>query len=375
MKSFSTLSSLYNSLSQNTSTSNTALGKQLLNDTHRYLLQKFFSNETTYSISTYGGASATLTGSLASAAITGTLNTAWTGNTTKIQVTFSNDDIRMVNFVTGSTALTWDVPLTATATTAITIGAEQFYPLPPNYSKLKSLTITVGALQWTPVEVLTTQEWNRLNVFPYYSDIPNNFFIYPGGDHGAQVGIWPIPSTTGNIITFSYKYRVPDLAIADYTTPGTVSVTTKTQTVTGASTTFAVTTNPQLESRWIQFANTSTASTSGDNLWYQISNISSTTALILYQPYQGTTVTASPTSSYTIGQMPLLPEDFHDLLVYRPLMIYFSSVQPDAMKHDQFKDLWEDGEKRLAEYSGSNTVDVNLGRRANMLNPNLFYSS
>lgn len=375
MKSLTTLSNLFNTYTQNGSTINTALGKQLINDTHRYLLQKYFNNETTFSITTYGGTSTTVTGSLSAADISATLSSAWTGNTSKIQVTFSSGDIRMVNFTIGSTAITWDVPLSETATTVITIGAEQYYPMPPNYSKLKSMTITVGQLQYTPIEVLTTQEWNRLNAMPYYSDIPNNFFIYPGGAQSGQIGIWPIPSTTGNIITFSYKFRVPDLSLADYTTAGSLSVTTKTTAVTGSGTSFTVTPNLQNESRWIQFAPTATTSTSGDNLWYQIVSVTSATALTLYQPYQGTTITSTPASSYTIGQMPIIDEQFHDLLVYRPLMLYFSSIQKDPTKYEQFKALYEDGLKLLAEYSGSNTVNVNLGRRVINRNPNLFGQS
>ena len=268
MISFTQLQTMFGDLSENKSAQNLALGAKLMNIEHRYLLQKYFSNETTYSIPTAGGNTATLTGSLLSGAVNATLNSAWTGNTTKIQVTFSNDDIRMASFINGSTSIVWDIPLTSTATDSITLGGQQYYPLPPNYSKLKSITITIGNLTWTIEEVFSTQEWNQLNVFPYYADIPKNFFIYPGGDHGAQIGIWPIPSTTGNIITFSYKFRVPDLSIADYTTPGTVSIASKTGIVTGVGTSFVPTTNIQNESRWIQFPQPS-----GDNLWYQVTSI------------------------------------------------------------------------------------------------------
>lgn len=370
MISYSQLRTDFGILSQNNTTTNLALFDRLANTEHRYLLQKYFSNETTYSIPTAGGTTATLTGAPSASAISATLTTAWTGNTTKIQVTFSNDDIRMVRFETGSTAISWDVPLSDSATVDITIGAQQFYPLPPNYSKMKSLTITVGNLQWTPDEVLTTQEWNQLNVFPYYSDIPRNFFIYPGGDHGAQVGIWPIPSTTGNIITFSYKFRVPDLSLADYTTAGTVSVTTKTQAVTGSGTSFVPTTNIQNESRWIKFDQPK-----GDNLWYQISSIASTTALTLYQPYQGITVSAAAAGTYTIGQMPILMEDFHDMLLYKPLYIYYSSINKDIEKAEQFKDLYEERLALLKEYAGSNTVNVNLRTKINTTNPNAYPQS
>lgn len=436
MKSFSTLSSLFNTYIQNNSTPNVALGKQLINDTHRYLLQKYFNNETIYSIPTQGIASQnlTLTGSLSAGATSATLNsawtgttgsilvtfsdgeaipvnftnsstaltwstalvnavsstisvalltltttvsagatsatltTAWTGNTILLQITFSDGEVRLVSFTNNSTAITWQVPLQYTVTNTISGGGQQFYALPPNYSKLKNVTITQGNLQWSLKEIVTRQEWDSLNVFPYYANIPLYFYIYPGGDHSGQIGIWPIPSTTNNVMNFSYKYRVPDLSMADYTTPGTISLNKGALTITGSSTTFPVTTNQQLEARWIQIPQPM-----GDNLWYQINNVSSTTSATLYQPYQG--INVSGATSYTIGQMPLISEDFHDLLVYRPLVIYFSSIQADQGKAEQFKMLYEEGEKRLQEYSGTNTVNVNLGRRAYQSNPNLYGQS
>lgn len=370
MISYTALRNLFGQLSNNSSANNLTLFDTLANTEHRYLLQKYFSNETTYSIPTAGGTTVTLTGSLSAAAISATLTPAWTGNTTKVQFTFSSGDIRMVNVEKGSTAVTWDVPLSATATTAVTVGGQQFYPLPPNYSKLKSMTITEGNLTWTPREIFSTQDWNQLNVFPYYADIPTNFFIYPGGDHGGQIGIWPIPSTTNNIITFSYKFRVPDLSITDYTTAGTVSVTTKTTAVTGAGTSFVPTTNIQNESRWLQLAQPK-----GDNLWYQISSVDSTTGLTLYQPYQGITVVAATAGTYTIGQMPLLMEDFHDMLLYKPLYTYYSSINKDIEKADQFKALYAERLTLLEEYSGNNSVHVNLRTRVNTQNPNAYPQS
>jgi hypothetical protein len=371
MLSYKKLRDTFGALSQNTSTANLALFDTLANIEHRYLLQEFFSNETTYSIPTAGGSTATLTGALSIGAITATLTSAWTGNNTKVQVTFSSGEIRMVNVITGSAVIKWDVPLTIATTTTITIGGQQYYPLPPNYSKLKSITITIGALQWTLNEVFTTQEWNQLNVFPYYADIPKNFFIYPGGDHGAQIGIWPIPATSGNIITFSYKFRVPDLSLTDYdgTSGGTgISVATKSTAVTGATTTFVPTTNVANESRWLQIAQPK-----GDNTWYQIVSVDSATALTLYQPYQGITVTTA--TSYTIGQMPLLMEDFHDMLLYKPLYTYFSSINPDKVKAAEFKELYDERLLRLAKYSGKNSINVNLRGSINTRNPNTFPQS
>lgn len=349
---------MYGDLSQNTSTANLTRGAQIMNLEHRYLLQKYYNNETSYSISTVGTQTLTLTGSLSSGATSATLSAAWTYYTSPVLVTFSNTNQRVCRVEKGSTAISWDVPLTATATSSITVGGMQWYPLPPNYSKLKTVTITVGALRWTPREILTRQEWDDLNVFPYYADIPKNFFIYNG-----QIGIWPIPSTTGNTITFNYKYRVPDLSLADDTT-GTVSVTNTSNAITGSGTSFIPTTNYQLESRWIQIS-----PNKGDNLWYQIATVDTTTGITLFQPYQGITVSGG---SFTIGQMPLIIEDCQDILVYKALIHYFSSIVDNPIKKAEFESIYNEKLKMLDDYSGTKTVNVNLRSQAQTMNPNLF---
>ncbi len=285
-------------LSTNTSTSNIELFKNMINDTHRYLLEKYFFNE--YS------------------------------------------------------------------TTIVTAPQQQFYNLPYDYSKLKTGTITIGNLKWTPTEILSRSDWDKLNVFPYYSDIPNNYFIYNG-----QIGFWPIPATAGNTISFNYKRRVTDLTLADYTT-GTVSATNNSTTITGSGTGFlanylSVAGSVLNLNLWIKIT-----PPSGDGNWYQISSITSATVLTLVNTYQGGTASGA---SYIIGQMPLLLEDYHDLLVYRPLMIYYSSINPDPDKKKEFTDLYNEGIKMLDDYAGSKALNVNLRGAVNTINPNLYPQS
>lgn len=248
----------------------------------------------------------------------------------------------------------------------ITVSNQQFYKTPPNYSKLKTITVTIGVLKWTLTEILTRQEWDKLNVFPYYSDIPVNFYVYPGGDKGVQIGIWPIPSTAGNTITYNYKYRIPDLSIADYTT-GTVGITTTTTAVTGAGTTWDITANAGLESRWLQIS-----PAKGDNLWYQVASVNSTTSLTLYGAYQGITVAGG---TYTLGQMPILMEDFHDMLVYKALVFYFSSIVDNPKKAAEFQAQYDLKLAMLDQYAGSSTIDVNLRHKPLSRNPNLYQNS
>lgn len=372
------LVNFYGALSQNTTAVNLSLGGSMINDEHKKLLQEYFFNERSFTIATVAG--------------------------------------------------------------------QQFYPLPYNYSKLKTGTLTIGNLRWTPTEILSRRDWDQLNTISNYtSDIPNNFYIY-----NNQFGLWPIPSTTGNIIQFNYQIRVPDLIFADYVT-GTVSATntggvTSTNnlfggsasyvTATGVATTggtgtgctvnitavngvitaivvnaagasyqigdiltisggdgtanFTVNNISQSAvitgstTSWITNYLTSAGSVlnlnlwiritapAGDNNWYQISSISSNTSLTLMNPYQGETVTGA---SYTIGQMPLLLEDFHDIPVYKPLITYFSTIQPNEAKASEFKQLRKEGIERLDKYCGTKSLNVNLGRPRSGPNPNLYSQS
>lgn len=298
MKSYSTLRNLFGSLSQNTSASNLTLGDQLNNDSYKYLLQKYFYNET--------------------------------------------------------------------STTIVTVASQQFYKLPFDFSKNKTDTITTGQLKWTPTEVLSRQDWDRLNVFPYTADFPSNYFIWNG-----ELGFYPIPSTAGNTITYNYKRRPTDLTIQDYTT-GTVTATNASATITGSGTGFlanylAVAGSVIPLNLWIKIT-----PPNGDGNWYQISSITSSTVLTLVNTYQGGTTSGA---SFIIGQMPLLLEDFHDLIVYRALTIYFSTIQDNPNKKKEFTDLYEEGIKMMDDYAGSKTVDVNLRGRINTINPNLYQNN
>lgn len=425
MLSTTSLTNMYTDLSNNTSTGNQSRGLNIMNIEQRYLLQEFFSNEETFSITTIGGNTLTLTATPNIGAISATLTTAWAFPSCTTSVTFSDGEIRNVIFTNGSTSITWSnaliglaftltaslsagattatlqslwtytsgtytvvfsdgtsktgtftnnsatftwvgalpSPITSTVyigvnTTSIGVGGVQFYQLPPDYSKLKTGTITIGNLQWTPREVTSRQEWDNLNVFPYYADIPNNFFIW-----NNQFGLWPIPSTTGNIISFNYKRRIPDLSIVDYTT-GTVTATNGSNIITGSGTSFAMTVNNVGESRYIQIPQPS-----GDNLWYQVARVTSTTSITLVAPYQGTTVSGA---TYTLGQMPVLIEDFQDMLVYKALVFYFTSIVDNPKKAEEFKAYYDTKLTLLTKYAGTKTINVNLARTTTMRNPNLY---
>lgn len=279
-------------LSTNNTAENAALGLQIMNLSQRNLLQKYFNNETSITLSTVAG--------------------------------------------------------------------QQAYKLPQNYSKMKDVTITVGQITYTLREVQTRVEWDLLNQYAWNAQIPWYYFIYNG-----YVNIFPIPSGNGNTITYNYKLRVTDLSIDD-TSVGTVAVVAGGTSVVGTGTGW----NPTVginETRWIQIP-----FPQGDNQWYQIASVNSATSITLYNAYQGTTtITGAP---YTMGQMPILMEDFHEMLVFDALSQYYSSgINKNLDTANMWIKKYDEGIQRLDAYAGSKSTGVGLEGDIPLLNSNLYY--
>jgi hypothetical protein len=369
MKTFTQLKNLFGSLSQNASATNLTLGGQLINDQHRYLLQKYFDNERTATTTTVGGMSLTLTGTLAIGAKTATLTAVWAYPTCQQIVNFSGSQSRLCQFTYNSATITWSDGLLAIATTSISTVGVQAYQIPANISKIKDNTISVGQLKFVCQEVMTRSEWDRINFLPYASDIPAYYFIYD-----SKLNIFPIPATTGNILTFNYKTRVADLTYADATgghldTAGMVAGSTA---VTGTGTAW-ITTDTFPSGTDITFQNLCLRADPpfGDGIWYPIRQFISGTSLTLVNPVVNAPNITNQTT-YTIGQIPILSEDFHDMLVFGALKIYFTSIVNDPNKFKEYDNLYAERLIALKDYAGTKAVNVDLGEEPNNINPNLF---
>lgn len=368
MKSFrgsaNSLVNTFITLSTNASASNGTLGTMLINEEHKYLILKFFDNERAVSLVTVGGGTlATLT-SFSSGATSGTLTTAWPNVSAQQLVTFSNSQQRTVNFNQNSTVITWQPPLTSSAGTAsITTTGVQFYPLPANVSKIKNSTITIGQLVYTPYPVQSIQEWTKLNALPYTSDIPAYFFIYQN-----QIGFWPIPSSSGNVVTLQCQIVVPDMTYSDYST-GTISLSQGSNVVTGASTSWSSVYPTGVDLTHVNLFLTPTPP-DGDGIPYQIQSFSSATTALLTKPIVSTP--RNSTIGYIIGQYPYLSPDFHDLIVYRALRIYFSSIVKNPEQYNLFNGLSDEKLKLMTAYLANKQVNVDLSASPTLRNPNLF---
>lgn len=225
----------------------------------------------------------------------------WTKNSSTANLSYgdqiANDDYRHI-------CALMDWPFLERSRTILTTASTQFTTLPYDCEMVREVSvIPVGStLRYTPRLVPSRTIWDQLNLRSYTSDIPEYYFIFNG-----QIGLWPTPASTGNTIYITQRTKVIDLSVADYTT-GTITTTTNGgTTVVGNGTSWT----SQMVGRYIRITYTDTAGT-GDGLWYEISGVTNSTTLTLTRAYGGTAIAAG-TAAYTIGQMPLLPEAFHDL--------------------------------------------------------------
>lgn len=252
--------------------------------------------------------------------------------------------------------------------TTPTVSQQQFYNLPPQVKRLIDVTVTIGSVVWLTKPCPNREYWDSLNVITFYQDFPSFHFVY----NGNQVGIFPIPASAGNLITMNYQIRTTDLSQADVTqtiASSTMAITTNTSTLTASAPTFL----PWMVNQWIQIPPSSSSSTCGDNKWYQIASITSTTVALLENPYTGSTVSGA---NFTIGEMPILAEDYQDLALYRALWIYFTSIVPDRSRSELYQDLYNKGYEMLEiEYGQKVTSPVLTDTSAPIYNPNLFVSS
>lgn len=386
MKTLATLTNLYTNLSNNTSSANQALGVQMMADQHRYLIQKYFDNERSYQTTTVGGQSLTTTATMATNATSATLTAAWAYPTVSQLTNFSNSNQRTALFTNGSTAISWVGGLTSSATTAISTVGVQKYAIPANISKIIDSTISIGQLKYTAFPGITRVEWDLVNTLPYTSDIVNYYYIYAG-----NVEFFPVPSSTGNPIQFNYKTRVPDFSTAflfsdtsgtayvagqtvfDYQAGSLSGISIGATTITGVSTSWNTTGKFPLNTD-LSFFNLflTINAPSGDGFFYPVSQITSDTGLVLATSIQNAPSTTTASHGYSLGQLPILQEDFQDMLVYGALMTYYGTINKDVDKFKLYEGMYNTRLTLLEAYAGTKSVNVDLGGPIFPMNSNLF---
>ena len=197
---------------------------------------------------------------------------------------------------------------TVTERTFNIVASQQFYQMPEDAIRVKTVSVTLGSVVYPLTEVASYEQWQELTMRSNSASVPTYFFV-KGSD---QFGIWPTPSgsiTSGGTLTFEPATR--DMAQADYVT-GSVALTNGSAAVIGSGTTFTA----KMVGRTLIL----TDGTS-DGIGYKIASYTDATHITLENYYGGST-TAS--STYNIGEVPNIPEEFHESLIDYAMYRYYA---------------------------------------------------
>lgn len=246
-------------------------------------------------------------------------------------------------------------------TSLTTVASQQAYEIPQRVGKARAFTITVSSQIYTPREITSETEWQRINQTSQTSNSVEFFYI-----RGSKVEFYPKPASSSNTITVYGRLIPKDLTRADYTT-GTITTTSST-TITGSTTSWTA----ALAGRYLKITGTDAANT-GDNYWYEISSVGSTTSITLVKPYAGTALAAA-SANYTIGEMAPYPEGYHELPVYDALRVFFTSLEPNEAKAKLYGGMYKDMLSQLTKDWSSTSDGVVLTDDYQMKNPNLYIS-
>lgn len=257
-----------------------------------------------------------------------------------------------------------DITDTGTGTHTVTIAVHSnTQALPYDIDLVETVAVIDGSTRYSPMPAPSKKFWDELHYSTQTSDTPQYWWIENG-----RIAIWPRQATSGNIILITGKIRVPDLNIADYTTGNIDIITNGSVSVTGAGS--PAWTTP-MAGRWIRVTHSNTAASSGDHEWYEIISVASATTFTLGRPYGGRSLTTGAAAAYTMGQMPLLPEAYHDLPEIYGAYRYW--LKEGDTRADSFKELLKDGLSQLfTSYSINDTsMVVDDGSEDFIVNPNL----
>lgn len=210
-----------------------------------------------------------------------------------------------------------------TEKTFSTVANQQFYQMPEDCIRIKNLVVSVGNVNYPIEELADDDQWNSLNLRTQSSSYPR-FYYVKGSD---QFGVWPSPSgvATG---TLTYERSMRDMAADDYIT-GTITMVNGTPDVVGSGTTFTA----NMVGRTLFVTDGS-----ADGMGYKISSFTDTTHITLENNYGGT---AGAAKTYLIGEVPDIPEEYHESLVDYACFRYYRRRR-DANTANDFYALFKE---------------------------------
>ncbi len=208
-------------------------------------------------------------------------------------------------------------PFLETIKTFTTVPAQNNYNIANSLQRVTSVVCIVGSVQYRPKAVESVKMWEYLQSLRVATSSNVTQFFFRQGN---QILLWPTPQSAF-IVNVRGRKATRALSLDDYTT-GTITTATNGATGIVAS---GTSWGAGSIGNFIRINYTA-----GDFNWYEIGSITSTTGLSLVDNYEGTSIVGG-SASYTIGEFSNIPGEFHDLLVSRPMALYYQSIENEAM--------------------------------------------
>lgn len=218
-----------------------------------------------------------------------------------------------------------------TTATKTTVASQEGYQIPNTIQKIRSVKVTLaGGTIYRPRPVEDPRYWEYLQSLEVGDSDTTKFYM----KQGNQILLWPEPATTGSTITIRGTRRMRDLSVADYATGTITTATLADETIVGNGTSWATGTI----GNWIRIDYST-----GDFQWYEINTITDTTHLELVKPYEGASI-ATGTETYKIGEFSYIPGNYHPMLFYRPLALYYAGLE-DVINSQMYWKLYDGGKE------------------------------
>lgn len=228
------------------------------------------------------------------------------------------------------------------------IEGESIYQTPVDAVRIIGMTVAVSDTYQTPVKEIRSEfQWRQITSYPYNSNWPAYYFVL-GND---KIQLWPTPSQdVTNGLRYYYQEQdsflsIDDIVSSTLSPAQTCTVTKNSATVTSTGATFT----SQLVGLWFQTTGTT------DLTWYEIVAVPDASTLTLKSAFVGI---SSAGLNFRIGQMPIIPGEYHDALVHYALSYFFEGKGNDARAEREMARFAAARDKAIAEYSSSTEGNV-----------------
>lgn len=230
------------------------------------------------------------------------------------------------------------------------VADQQYYQMPEDCIRPKTIVITIGEVDYTLTEEPDEEKWNLLNANSSNerSSIPEKFRV-EGSD---LFGIWPVPSdSVSNAGLLRYESRMRKMTQADYTT-GSITVANGSAAIVGAGTAFTA----AMVGRTL-FVEDGGAQA---GIAYKIDAFTDATHVTLENYYAGL---SGSTLSYRIGEVPDIPEEYHESLIDYALYRVYKRRKDRALYRDSYAAFNQALEECRENYASSTSSTYTRSRR------------